>query len=310
MTGVNVTEWHGIPAADMEPVYHAEADRWRETLAWETTPTWHLVERSRRRGLVPGYVVRDGRDRISGWSFHLCHRQTLQIGALCASSVDVTGALVEAVLTSPEARQASRAMAFTLAGAPGLESTLERQGFSVGTYRYLHRNLVPQPAAVVALDRATVSTHILRVWRPDDAAAVGRLLASAYAEPDRLRPFGGDGRPDEWTEYLSQLTTQTGCGRFHARHSLVAFAANGGIDGAALVTDLGGRTAHLAQLVVAPGLQGRGLGRRLLTEAMVVAARAGFERMTLLMSDRNTRAGGLYAAAGFEERAVFLTAAD
>ena len=119
MTGVNVTEWHGIPAADMEPVYHAEADRWRETLAWETTPTWHLVERSRRRGLVPGYVVRDGRDRISGWSFHLCHRQTLQIGALCASSVDVTGALVDAVLTSPEARQASRAMAFTLAGAPG-----------------------------------------------------------------------------------------------------------------------------------------------------------------------------------------------
>jgi ribosomal protein S18 acetylase RimI-like enzyme len=299
---VNVSAWHTIPAAEMEPVYRAEATRWRQGLAWETAATWDLVEQSRQRGLVPA----DG--AICGWSFHLRHRDTLQIGSVCAAATDVTAALVAAVLDSREAHSASHAMAFTLAGAPGLDACFAARGFAVGTYRYLQ-----QPLS--GLGRSSESgvrqppVHLLRTWRSDDAPAIARLLAAAYEGVDPLRPFGGDGRAEDWSEYLAQLITETGCGRFCPQRSLVAVGSQGNLDGAALITDLGAGTAHLAQLVVAPPVHGAGLGRRLLREVMIDASRAGFERMSLLVGEQNAPARSLYARTGFEESAVFLTAA-
>jgi ribosomal protein S18 acetylase RimI-like enzyme len=306
---VNVSDWHTIPAAEMQPVYHAEEIRWRECLSWETAATWDVLEQSRRRGLVSGFITRGGDGRICGWVFHLRHRDTLQIGGLTSSSQLVTRDLVAAVLGSSDAQRTSRAVAFTLAGAPGLESCLQGHGFGVGTYRYLQRAL-DLDADYAPADRSATRAHLLRAWRREDAAAVTKLLRAAYADADPLRPFGGDGTSEDWREYLAQLTTETGCGRFCGRRSLIALSAQGEIDGAALVTDLGGGTAHLAHLVVAPSVQGAGLGRRLLGEAMTDACRGGFARMTLLVSERNSIAQRLYARLGFAERAVFVTAAN
>ena len=305
---MDVTAWHAIDAAEMAAVYHTEAARWRAGLDWETDATWAMVEQSRQRGTVPGFVARDRDGRICGWSFHLQHRQTLQIGAVNASSADATHALVDAVLDSAEARRATRAMAFTLAGAPGLETYLVARGFAVGTYRYLQRTLSAEPDAVTETEQ-TAGTQTLRAWRTTDSPEVTRLLAAAYAAADRLRPFGGDGRVEDWTEYLLQLTTETGCGRFCGNRSVIAESARG-IDGAALVTDLGGRTSHLAQLIVAPQVHGSGLGRRILSSAMRGAGRAGFARMTLLVSEQNHVARSLYDRLGFAERAAFVTAAS
>ena len=247
---MHVTAWHAVDVAEMAAVYHAEAARWRDGLAWETDATWAVVEQSRQRGVVPGFVARDRDGRICGWSFHIQHRQTLQIGAVNASTPDATRALVDAVLDSAEARRTARAMAFTLAGAPELEACLQARGFAVGTYRYLCRPLSPVSDATIETPPAA-SAHTLRAWRPTDIEAVTRVLAEAYAAGDPLRPFGGDGRVEDWTEYLLQLITETGCGRFCGNRSVIAEGVSG-VDGAALITDLGGGTSHLAQLIVAP----------------------------------------------------------
>ena len=305
---MHVTAWHAVDAAEMAGVYHAEAARWRDGLDWETDETWATVERSRQRGAVPGFVARDCDGRICGWSFHIQHRQTLQIGAVNASTPDASRSLLDAVLDSAEARHTSRAMAFTLAGAPELETYLRARGFAVGTYRYLRRTLSPVLDATIERAHAA-SAHRLRAWRPTDAEAVTRVLAEAYEAGDPLRPFGGDGRVEDWTEYLLQLTTDTGCGRFCGNRSVIADSGSG-VDGAALITDLGGGTSHLAQLIVAPRLHGSGLGRRMLSEATQHAGRAGFARMTLLVSEQNHVARSLYDRLGFEERATFLTAAN
>jgi ribosomal protein S18 acetylase RimI-like enzyme len=305
---MHVTAWHAIDAAEMAGVYEAEAARWRDGLAWETDVTWAMVEQSRQRVVVPGFVARDRDGRICGWSFYLQHRQTLQIGAVNALCPDATRALVGAVLDSAEARRTDRAMAFTLAGAPELDACLRARGFTVGTYRYLQRTFTPVPGEIDE-PRPAAAAQTLRTWRTADAPEVTRVLAAAYADVDRLRPFGGDGRLEDWSEYLLQLTTETGCGRFCGSRSVIAEGTRG-IDGAALVTDLGGRTSHLAQLIVAPPVHGSGLGRRMLSAAMRDASRAGFERMTLLVSEKNHVARSLYDRLGFQERATFVTAAN
>jgi ribosomal protein S18 acetylase RimI-like enzyme len=200
-------------------------------------------------------------------------------------------------------------MAFTLAGAPELEAYLLTRGFAVGTYRYLRRTLSPVPDPTTIETTHAAGAYTLRAWRPTDAQAVTRVLAEAYADADPLRPFGGDGQVEDWTEYLLQLTTETGCGRFCGNRSVIAESPSG-VDGAALITDLGGGTSHLAQLIVAPRVHGSGLGRRLLSEATRHAGRAGFARMTLLVSEQNHVARALYDRHGFDERAAFVTAAN
>jgi ribosomal protein S18 acetylase RimI-like enzyme len=53
-------------------------------------------------------------------------------------------------------------------------------------------------------------------------------------------------------------------------------------------------------LAVAPGAQGRGIGRELLAAAVTAARREGHPALGLSVSERNTRARRLYETLGFE----------
>ena len=78
--------------------------------------------------------------------------------------------------------------------------------------------------------------------------------------------------------------------------------------GLALVTKIGSRTAHLAQLAIDPDWRRRGLAAALVGEAAALAAAAGCEQMTLLVAESNRVARLLYLSMGFVERAIFTAA--
>jgi [ribosomal protein S18]-alanine N-acetyltransferase len=124
---------------------------------------------------------------------------------------------------------------------------------------------------------------VLRSMTVDDVAAVAAI--------DRLS------FPLPWSEnsFRSDLTTNP------AAHLLVAEQATGdvrriaGYAGYWLVID----EAHLSTLAVDPGLRRRGVGERILREAMRHAARQGAELMTLEVRVSNDPARRLYAKLGF-----------
>ncbi|MEW5981037.1 MAG: GNAT family N-acetyltransferase [Acidobacteriota bacterium] len=74
----------------------------------------------------------------------------------------------------------------------------------------------------------------------------------------------------------------------------------------AIVTASGGRTVHLAQLVVAPAARGRQVGDLLLQRVCASAAALGFETITLLVDAENTPARRLYGRWGFREASAFV----
>jgi ribosomal protein S18 acetylase RimI-like enzyme len=293
-------EWRDLPASAVAPLRDADLARWSDVLAWDTRHAWTEIETARAGGVLPGLVAeQDG--RASGWTFYLPHGSSLQIGAFISVDEDVTHAMVDELLISPEADAATDVQVFALDAAPGLVPILNRRGFATQVYRYLQWPLA-------AAEQASPRTAVGRPWCAADAAALRRLFARAYAKAEPARPFARGGSDAEWAEYVGQLIGG-GCGRFVPTASIVVPSASADrLDAAFLVTQIADRTAHLAQCAVDPAAAGRGLGTAGLL-ALADGLRAnGFTRLTLLVADDNTRARRLYARAGFEETASFVSA--
>jgi ribosomal-protein-alanine N-acetyltransferase len=124
----------------------------------------------------------------------------------------------------------------------------------------------------------------LRAMTPDDVAAVAAIDRRSFALP--------------WSEvsFRSDLTANA------AAHLIVAEAASAagrrvvGYAGYWLVID----EAHLSTLAVDPEVRRRGIGERILREAMRHAARAGAAMMTLEVRVSNEPARRLYEKFGFQ----------
>jgi ribosomal protein S18 acetylase RimI-like enzyme len=299
---VTVHDWRAVPPGVFRRIYDAEALRWSLALHWDTRSNWTQVESARLADRLPGLVARDDGGRICGWTFYLLHNGALEIGAVASTSPEVTAALIDGALASPEGARASSVVLFVYSDAPGLEEHVRARGFAVERYLYLSADLgvghaCPTGGPFVAYDHGV------------HAAGVAALLASAYAHDDRTRPFARNNQPHEWVEYLGQLVTATGCGAFLPGVSFVAADARSArLEGATLVTRLAADTVHLAQIAVAPDAQGRGLAARLVDASLEAARTQGFARTTLLVGERNARARLLYERLGFRGSAGFVSA--
>lgn len=296
---MRVESWAAVRPDEMAAVFAAEAVRWQQRLDWDTTALWPVLEHARTIAGVPGLVLRDAAGVITGWTYGAARDGELLCGALTAPDADGTARLVDGMLALPEARAAGRLVWFAFADAPGLDATLAGRGFQLDPHDYLTRPLTK----VRALRTPG------RTWDVRDLDATADLLRAAYPAHDPARPFAPTGQRAEWQRYAADLVLGQGCGRFQPALSVaVPGAAAAVLDAVALVTDLGGGTAHLAQLAVRPGLRGAGLGAALVARLATAAAAAGFARVTLLVGSRNQTARRLYERWGFGACATFVSA--
>ncbi len=135
---------------------------------------------------------------------------------------------------------------------------------------------------------------MVRGARPEELPAIGALRVEAYECAGFLRPG------DPYAETLRALGGRRGDGT-------VLVAEDGGrllgtimlAAGAAIeLADTAG-AADVRALAVAPGSQGRGVGRRLLRAAISRAAAAGVHRLLLSTQPAMRAAHHLYESEGF-----------
>lgn len=290
--------WGEVTPAAMAAMFAAEAARWRDTLAWDTAPLWPVLEQARVTGALPGFVLREDDGRVAGWTYAAERDGELLCGALSAPDADGTARLLDDLLTLPAAAAVSRIVCFAYTDAPRLAPALAARGFLLDPHEYLTRPLVAVPAA----------RRPGRAWDVRDLDATADLFRASYPAHDPGRPFAPHGRPAEWQRYVADLVLGQGCGRFRPSLSIAVPGAGDALDAAAIVTDLGAGTAHLAQLAVRPGLRGAGLGASMLAGLSASCRAAGFARLSLLVGASNTTARRLYARAGFTSCAWFVSA--
>lgn len=102
---------------------------------------------------------------------------------------------------------------------------------------------------------------------------------------------------------LSSADTPEATAVFLARNpglSLVALS-DSQVQGAILAGH-DGRRGYLHHLVVAPAVRGRGLGRRLVTEALRRLGAAGIEKCHLFVFETNAGGRGFWTATGAQHR--------
>ena len=299
-----LTEWRDLPAGAVQPLHEAERERWLSRLGWDLSGPIEIIEDARSAGFLPGYVVSDEDGRPLGWTYFVLHDGMLQIGGLSTARSSVARALLDAVLSSPEAGLARRLSCFVYPGCEGVGSAFLRQRFVLNEGHYLTRDL-RGPHDVPVVPEAVC----VRRWQAEDLAGLVRLLEAAYQGVPGGDCFAPDGRRDQWAHYAAQLVRTPAVGAFDPALSLVMTGTGGDAHrplAAVISTRLGPGTVHLAQVIVDPRLRRRGAGAALVRLALQHAASAGFERATLMVDGRNQPARALYARLGFVAGERFL----
>jgi ribosomal protein S18 acetylase RimI-like enzyme len=136
--------------------------------------------------------------------------------------------------------------------------------------------------------------HRVRRADRDDAADIGRLLYDFNREFDEPTP-----EPSALAERLRQL--------IEGGDTLVVLAGEGP-DGVAVLRFRAaiwssGLECYLAELYVAPGSRGRGLGRALMEAALSEARLRGADTMDIGVDEPDLVARRLYESLGFTNRA-------
>ncbi len=145
--------------------------------------------------------------------------------------------------------------------------------------------------APLSAKSASRSPFVIRQNAPGDIGWIihrhGALYAAEYG----------------WDETFEALVAEI-AGRFLKTHDpskerCWVAERDGEIVGSVFLVDAGQGIAKLRLLAVEPDARGRGLGRRLVEEALRFAKRAGYLRVTLWTNDVLVAARRLYEAAGF-----------
>jgi ribosomal protein S18 acetylase RimI-like enzyme len=127
-------------------------------------------------------------------------------------------------------------------------------------------------------------------------ANVGTLDAVLYA------PFFGESPTQCRKGLLSILAGNYG--PIHPSATLCAFHEST-LVGVNLVIAEGNGLASIVELSVDPAVQGRGMGRALMTRTLRVLKHENYERVELAVTQDNTRAVALYDSLGFSESGEF-----
>jgi ribosomal protein S18 acetylase RimI-like enzyme len=320
VVGSEIIDIRHFQISDFSELLEAEGRAWNEELYWDFTSSARVISNCLREKRLSGYaLVVDS--VVRGYCFFFCDGEKGLLGDLFVSPAPA--GLDQALELLEHANE-------TLLATPGLrrvEAQLPHYtyeeleaNFTSWNYRGYRRRFMGlslpqwQPHASSGFapsdPRRRGAASLDEFWiTPCDkkyAREAAELLYGAYhnhvdaAINDQYTSLAGA------TRLLDNILHHQGCGEFLEQVSKVAIHRLARkLVGVLTVTAVRGDTAHIPQIAIARTVQGIGLGTALLEAAFIELARAGYQRVSLTVTDANSGALRLYERLGFKTFRTF-----
>jgi ribosomal protein S18 acetylase RimI-like enzyme len=298
----------------------AESRAWNEGLYWDFASSARVISNCLKEKRLSGYaLVQDG--IIRGYCFFFCDGGKGLMGDLFVGPAPA--ALDQALELLEHANE-------TLLATPGLrrvEAQLPHYSFEELENNFTSWNYSGYRRRFMALSLPEWRPSTSSESRPDDparraSAGLDQFLiapcAQKYAREAAELVFGAyynhvdAAINDQYsslagaTHLLDNIFHCQGCGELLEQVSKVAIhRLTHKLAGVLAVTAVRPDTAHIPQIAVARTLQGMGLGTALLESAFHDLVRAGYQRVSLTVTDANAGALRLYERLGFKTFRAF-----
>ena len=307
---IEVLDLRHFSARQLRPLLEREAELWQERLRWDYRASTELLLQYLESRILHGFVALD-RGRVCGYTFCVYEGHKAVIGDAFAAGhassgdADTTRLLLTHVLEmlrhSPAVdRVESQLLLFNAGEFAGL---FAGPGFTVYPRLFLECDL-RRPADEAAQE---IPAELeLMPWNAQDYQAAAELIYTCYVGHtdaqinDQYRTLHGSLR------FLHNIVRFPGCGIFEANLSwMLRDRKTRVLIGMILSSRVAPEVAHITQLCVAPEFRGRGFGRLLLERCAEGLLGAGFEAVTLTVTEGNDQAVRLYERFGFTLRHRF-----
>ena len=313
--GSEIIDIRRFELSDFSQLLEAESRAWNERLYWDFTSSARVISTCLKEKRLSGYaLVLDG--IVRGYCFFFCDGEKGLMGDLFVGPAPVgLDRIGELLKHSNE----------TLLAIPGLrrvEAQLphytyeELEGkFAAWDYRGYRRRFM-----VLFLPEWQSGASSASGFGPATRRVAAKLddfwiapFDKKYARPAAELVFGAYHNHvdaminDQYTSLvgatrlLDNILHYQGCGDFLEPASKVAIhRATRRLAAVLAVTTVRSDTAHVPQIAVERGFHGLGLGTALMESAFHELLKAGYQRVSLTVTEANTAALRLYARLGFK----------
>jgi ribosomal protein S18 acetylase RimI-like enzyme len=294
-------------ARDFAPLLEAESRVWRANMRWDYTSSAQLIATCLEEKRLSGYALLQ-QSRIEGYSFFFYEDDKALIGGLFVGADDaglepallLAEHVIETLLATPGLRRIEGQLPhFSL---DELGPCFETRGFRSYRRRFMAISLKHRPL----IAGRPVNEFALEPWERKHDRPAARLVYQAYRGHvdavinDQYDSVEGTSR------LLENIVHHRGCGEYLSEHSLVAIhRPTRKLAGILALTVVRPATAHIPQVAIAGEFQSRGLGTALMELAFESLAQAGYQEVSLTVTDDNAGAVQLYERLGFETYRTF-----
>lgn len=309
--------------AGLESLFDEQCEEWLALLDWDYTYPSRLIRKVARERDLTGFAAVAG-GAIVGFAFYVVEEGRCSIGDMYVSKPwrgrGVDRRLLEAILDElalvPRLRRIeSQCVAI---GNEAANDLLEASGFERFERHYMLIDLAQVRAAArventldgtystgrVAEGR-DLSAVSIKNWEEPDFEAAARIIYESYRGEYDSRINSQYASLEGCAELLSVLIEHVWCGEFLPQVSRVAVSSRGKRVGVLIASRIADGIGHISQISILPDYQGRGIGRRMIDEALLRFNGCGFKRVSLAVTATNANAFHLYQSCGFRTKHSF-----
>jgi ribosomal protein S18 acetylase RimI-like enzyme len=304
---IEVLDLRHFSARQLRPLLESEAELWRLRLRWDYRSSTELLLQYLESRILHGFVALD-QGRVCGYTFCVYEGRKAVIGDAFATGhrtmtdADATRVLLVQMLEmlrhSPAVDRVESQLLLFDAGE--FADIFAGPEFTIYPRLFLECPL-RRPVEHLPVVAQSIPPELeLLPWTAQDYQPAGELIHACYVGHtdaeinDQYRTLHGSLR------FLHNIVRFPGCGTFEAAFSwTLRDRRSSALVGMVLCSRVAPNVAHVTQLCVAQAYRGRGLGLALLWQSADALVRAGFDAITLTVTEANNEAVRLYTRFGF-----------